>query len=118
MSWKHYPIIPVGKPRMTQRDRWKKRPCVLRYHQFKDQCRLHNVTLGDSVSVRFYIPMPDSWSKKKKREMLNQPHQQKADIDNLLKALLDACLADDSSVYAITATKHWDVEGGFELWQG
>ena len=36
-----YPIIPLGKPRMTQRDKWAKRPAVLRYRAFKDECRLH-----------------------------------------------------------------------------
>ena len=29
----------MGKPRMTQRDKWKKRPCVLRYHAFRDKMR-------------------------------------------------------------------------------
>ncbi len=32
-------IEPMGAPRMTQRDRWAKRPCVLRYHAFKDVLR-------------------------------------------------------------------------------
>ena len=29
-------IQPVAKPRMTRSDRWKKRPVVLKYWQFKD----------------------------------------------------------------------------------
>ena len=42
-----YPITPVPKPRMTRRDRWAKRPCVLRYWAFKDEVRLRRVSLPD-----------------------------------------------------------------------
>ena len=34
--------------------------------------------------------MPKSWSLKKKKAMNGKPHRQTADIDNLLKALIDA----------------------------
>ena len=40
-------VTPIGKPRMTQRDRWKKRPPVVRYHAFKDQLRACLVPLPD-----------------------------------------------------------------------
>jgi Holliday junction resolvase RusA-like endonuclease len=42
------------------------------------------------VSMQFDIPMPKSWSKKKRAEMLNKPHTQKPDLDNLLKLVEDA----------------------------
>lgn len=35
-----FDICPLPKPRMTQRDRWAKRPAVLRYRAFCDEVRL------------------------------------------------------------------------------
>jgi len=43
-----YNINPVPKPRMTQSDKWKKRPPVLRYFAFKDECRIHDVEIPES----------------------------------------------------------------------
>ena len=54
---------PVPKPRMTQRDKWAKRPCVLRYRMWADMVR---ATVGQAVPsaghihlvLRFYLPQP------------------------------------------------------------
>lgn len=102
----------MGKPRMTQRDKWQKRKVVLRYHAFKDECKLRGVQVPDGGShVTFILPMPKSWSKTKKAQMNGQPHQQKPDIDNLQKALLDAVLKDDSGIHDIRASKVWGEQG-------
>src|SRR5690606_40401818 len=62
--------------RMTQRDKWQKRPAVMRYRAFCDELRARNCTFPESDShVIFHIPMPKSWSKKKRAEMLGQPHR-------------------------------------------
>lgn len=117
MKKRIYRIDPVGKPRMTQRDKWKKRPCVLKYHAFKDACRAHGVTLpadGD-ITVAFVIPMPKGWSNPKRIKHLGKPHQQKPDIDNLVKALLDAVLKEDSHVWKISAMKVWGEVGRIEI---
>lgn len=116
-GWVTYPIIPVPKPRQTQSDKWKKRPCVLRYRAFQDDCRLHNVGVSETPIVIFKIPMPKSWSKKKRLAMLGKPHQQTPDIDNLLKALLDAVFKDDSHVYKVKAAKYWCETGSIQIWQ-
>jgi Holliday junction resolvase RusA-like endonuclease len=56
--------------------------------------------------------MPKSWSKRKKATMAKCPHTQKPDLDNLLKALLDACYDDDACVWHICGlSKVWDWEG-------
>lgn len=111
-----YQITPVPKPRQTQRDRWKKRPCVLRYRAFADQVRAANIQINDGGEyIRFYIPMPPSWSKKKKQQMDLTPHQQKPDIDNLIKALLDAVFDDDSHIYDIRAKKMWAHKGAIGI---
>ena len=62
--------------------------------------------------ITFGIPMPKSWSAKKRAAMISAPHKQKPDIDNLLKALLDAVYKDDSGIWQITASKRW-AENGF-----
>lgn len=102
-----YNIVPVGKPRMTQSDKWKKRPAVLRYRAFADEVRLKVKDLPIPFHVIFIIPMPKSWSKKKRREMLGEPHRQRPDLDNILKGFLDALFEDDAGVWDGRATKLW-----------
>lgn len=100
------PVIPIGAPRMTQRDRWKKRPVVLRYFDYKDTVRLSGFKVTETLNVIFYMQMPKSWSAKKKAAMDGKPHDQKPDIDNLLKALMDTT-GEDKTVHTITARKIW-----------
>lgn len=109
---REYPITPLGKPRMTQRDKWKKRECVERYHAFKDECRTHRVTLNLSKDhVTFILPMPKSWSAKKRANMDGKPHQMKPDMDNMLKALWDAVMEQDCGIWDCRVTKLWGMEG-------
>ena len=114
---KIYPITPVPKPRMTRRDKWQKRPCVERYWRFKDECRLWHVELPEAgASIIFMMPMPKSWSKKKREKMLLWPHQQKPDLSNLLKALEDALYSDDSKIYRYErVAKYWAEEGAIRI---
>jgi len=110
-----YSIAPVAKPRMTQRDKWQQRRCVMRYRAFKDECWRLGVYLPEAgARVTFWIPMPKSWTKRKRAEMEGMPHQQKPDLDNLIKALADACYKDDSAIWQITAEKRWASKG--EVW--
>lgn len=102
-----YKIAPMGKPRMTQRDKWKKRPSVVAYHAFKDACRDHCMHIPAQCCIIFHIAMPSSWSMKRRWEMRGKPHQQKPDLDNLLKAVMDAVHEDDSHIWAVRAEKRW-----------
>ncbi|MDB4793233.1 RusA family crossover junction endodeoxyribonuclease [bacterium] len=115
MSSKFYHIDPVAKPRMTRRDRWCKRPCVLKYREFKDQVSKHGIELGGMVRVVFHVQMPKGWSNKKKRLMNDQPHRNRPDIDNFLKALFDATCKEDSHIWAVAAEKRWSYSGAIEL---
>lgn len=113
-NWKHtvYDIDPCAKPRMTRRDRWKKRPCVERYYRFKDEVRLLGIHVPVSgYHVLFVLKMPSSWPKKKKDKMRHQPHQQTPDKDNLEKALLDCIFAQDCHVWDGRASKIWGDTG-------
>lgn len=113
-------ITPVPKPRMTRSDRWKKRPGVERYWQYKDDL-ITEALLQDfkvpaaGYHVIFYMPMPKSWSKKEKERMNGQPHQAKPDKDNLEKAFLDALCDDDSYVYDGRVSKYWAQTGGIKI---
>lgn len=115
---KFYDITPVPKPRMTRSDKWRKprRPGVARYFAFKDECRLKKVIIPEcGARVNFYMPMPKSWSKKRKQEYALKPHKQTPDVDNLCKSIFDALYEDDSHIHDIRISKYWDYRGGIEV---
>ena len=115
-NWTRYEIIPMPKPRQTRRDQWKKRPAVLRYRAFCDHVRLAGVKVPESgAHVVFWVPMPDSWSQKKRSAMLYKPHTQRPDLDNYVKALLDGCYAEDSTVWRLSAEKRWHTRGLIDI---
>lgn len=106
-------IKPMGKPRMTQRDKWSERPIVIRYHTFCDEIRRqYKSTLPTRIELTFYIPMPKSWSKKRRLAQMATPHQMKPDIDNLIKAVMDALSLEDSYIWEVHAAKFWTTEEG------
>lgn len=109
-------IVPVAKPRQTRRDKWLKRPCVVRYRAYKDALTIlakkAGYTLGDTVQITFVLPMPESWPEKKRRDMAGKAHQAKPDIDNLLKAFMDALSKNDSYVHSLKdCSKVWGEKG-------
>jgi Holliday junction resolvase RusA-like endonuclease len=104
-------IAPMGAPRMTQRDKWKRRPVVMRYRAFKDALRAACVghpARPLEVSWRAYLPIPKSYSKQKRAALMGQPHRAKPDRDNIDKAILDALFPDDSVVAEGYICKFWD----------
>jgi len=117
-------IEPHTKPRMTRSDKWKQRPCVIAYRDFKDklreECKRINLTelKPELELLRFEIPMPSSWSKKKKLEMEGKPHQQSPDLDNLCKGFWDAMLTQDNYIWKVKElSKIWAIENRIILEQ-
>lgn len=110
-----FDVVPMGAPRMTRSDAWRKRPCVLRYFSFKDRLKrlalIARYKITDQIDITFVIPMPDSWSKKKKEEFNGNPHQSKPDADNLLKAYCDALSERDQTIWDMRARKIWGTKG-------
>lgn len=104
-------ITPVPAPRMTRRDKWAKRPCVVRYHAYRDLVRINFEAHSSALKAPYLLvatfAMPASWSGKKRALNRNQPHLQKPDKDNLEKAFLDALLENDSEVWAGMVAKLW-----------
>ena len=112
----YFPITPVAKPRMTQRDKWAKRPAVQKYWEYKDKVREYKITLPDNgYHIIFTLPMPMSWSDKKKSKMNGKPHQVRPDKDNLEKGLLDAIFEEDSHIWDGRVTKLWGYVGSIEI---
>lgn len=112
-----YDIAPMAKPRMTRSDKWKKRKCVLAYWAWCEEVRLNlwDTDLNDK-SIIFYVPMPKSWSKKKKALNDGQCHTSKPDLDNMLKALFDALYGDDSHIHTLNKLqKKWAYKGAIEI---
>jgi Holliday junction resolvase RusA-like endonuclease len=113
-------IAPVPKPRMTVADKWRHRSVVDRYFAFKDAinliCNKNKFKLTGNYKVEFLMPIPKSWPEKKKQSLHGQPHQQKPDLDNLLKALNDCLLKEDKEVWKIEACKVWWDEGKILIW--
>lgn len=65
-------------------------------------------------SITFFVPVPPSWSKKKKKLHHGRFHQSKPDLDNLLKAFMDALMAEDKQIAHIELSKRWvDFETGW-----
>lgn len=108
-------VSPVSKPRMTQRDKWSNRPPILKYRLYKSELIAETVVMKIELPVPyllvFVIPMPPSWSKKKKNEHQYQPHFAKPDKDNLEKGYLDALLKEDAHIHDGRVVKMWGNTG-------
>jgi Holliday junction resolvase RusA-like endonuclease len=116
-----FDVIPMGAPRMTRADKWKKREVVLRYFAMKNilqlQANLMKYEMGETLNVVFFLPMPDTWSNKKKEAMNGLPHKQKPDTDNLVKGIKDSLLKDDSVVWKEQAEKRWAFKGSILIYK-
>jgi Holliday junction resolvase RusA-like endonuclease len=106
---------PIPKPRMTVADRWKKRPIILRYFDFKDeivkQAEEQGFILGNIIYLKFYMPIPKS----RKRLVEGEPHLQRPDVDNMEKGILDCLLKEDSKVWFAIASKVWSSTPRIEI---
>ncbi len=106
---------PIGKPRMTRRDTWMQRPCVVRYRAWCDVIRqqaglTQKVTFVRPHALRLvaYFEIPKSWPKRLREQALGTPHAQTPDIDNIGKGVMDAILDTDQNIYSVHAQKYWD----------
>lgn len=115
-------IDPIGKPDGAGRKSRGLRgiaPRWQRFYAYRDliQVQARRWRSAEVCGVEFRIAMPKAWSGAKRREMTGQPHRQKPDLDNLLKAFFD-CFNhmegwDDARIwkYDPAPTKVWAYEG-------
>lgn len=113
------PGNPIGKPRMTRRDKWAKRPCVVRYRDWCDLARLCAGKVPDARSVTdlqltAVFEMPQSWSEKQKSLMDGRRHRKKPDADNIAKCV-DGLWTEDSGLADVTIRKRWGRQGGLHV---
>jgi Holliday junction resolvase RusA-like endonuclease len=126
-------ITPQTHVRATQGDsiffripREKLRPAGLkrlmrleRYNKYKldldSEAKRKSFTMPPiGASITFVIPVPRSWSKKKKKLYHGTFHQSKPDIDNLQKAFLDSLMKEDKQIAHLEVQKRWvDFESGW-----
>lgn len=106
---------PMGAPRMTRRDKWLQRPCVMAYREFKDAINRdcppipHPHRILSLSWIAFFVP-PPSWSAKRRAAALGGLHRSKPDRDNIDKAILDALFAEDSAIALGTIEKRYGIE--------
>lgn len=58
-------------------------------------------------SVTFYMPVPKSWSQKKKKKHHGFLCQSRPDLDNLLKSFFDSLVSEDKYICQYSACKRW-----------
>lgn len=87
----------------------------MKYRAFADElrwyARVNNYKPKDSLKADFFLPMPKSWSKKKREQKNLTPHDQKPDIDNMIKAFLDVLMEEDKLVAEVHCRKFWGETG-------
>ena len=103
---------PASRPRVSRWSTYYPK----RYTKFKNDMKALTSEMETtpsenllSVCVDFYIKMPKSWSKKKTERLDNTYCSNNSDIDNYIKAILDALngvlFVDDRQVVEIFARK-------------
>lgn len=87
----------------------------MRYRAWADETRLRAGRLpADAlmVTLRFYLPMPEGWKADHQQAYRGQYHDAQPDLDNLIKAVLDALWPEgDQKIASIDAAKFWIDKG-------
>lgn len=118
-----FDVVPMGAPRMTELGYLKKKTTnytpsekayldvVKNYFAYRNillkQAQNMNFILGEYLDIVFFMPMPLSWSEKKKERMNGTPCKVKPDTDNLVKAIMDTFKKQDSDIWYQKAEKRW-----------
>lgn len=119
-------VEPMGCVRMTQRGKWTS-PAAQRYIAYKGTLSwlLQKRWASEptecicGIKITFYMPIPKSWSQKKRKEHEGQLHNKKPDIDNIIKGLFDAANGiiwkDDNQVARVEAEKRYSSQPRIEM---
>lgn len=107
------PGKPVGKPRMTRADAWKKRPAVLRYWDWSNKakaCLPKDADLSSVgiIKIRAYMAFPKTYSKNKRESLKGQPHLLRPDRGNITKGVEDSIFKNDSQLWKSDEEKRWE----------
>lgn len=110
-------ITPQTWVRVTQKDKiffriprdklrpsgLKRRMRIERYNEYKVNVSAESKRVGFvlpevGAGLLFYVPVPKSWSKKKKRMYHGTFHQSRPDLKNLLQAFEDSLMTEDKGI--------------------
>lgn len=105
-----------ARPRVTRGGQHTYMPP--KYEESRDTLRALWAAAGGSLDhdgplklfVLFRFKIARSWPKYKKKALVGRFHTQKPDLDNLVGAVMDALVEDDTKVVVIDATKVWGLE--------
>lgn len=120
------PPVPQPRPRFTHKGFTYDPATIFKEHSRKELIaqRLAGLVINTPISLcaTFFMPIPNSLTKKKKTLLISQPHHsKKPDLDNLLKYLLD-CISknvlifDDSLIHTIYSKKLYDSDPRTEFY--
>lgn len=127
-----FDVVPMGAPRMSSSDKWKTNPhhvdpkkrqreVVTRYFAYKNilqlQANMMKFQLGEYLDVVFFVPIPDSFSEKKKALINGTPCKTKPDTDNYIKGICDIFKKEDGDVWFIKAEKRWAYNGSILIYK-
>ena len=90
-----------------------------KYNKYKEALKIEAARVGfempmSGIWIKFYMPMPKSWSKKKRMRMNFEPKQSMPDLSNLIKAFEDGLLKQDNAIWDYRVSKYWyDGEKGY-----
>lgn len=106
------PLRGVGKPRMTQRDKWQQRPCVMHYRAFADALRekLKGIEFPEEHCLIFRFAT-------KNRKLWGEFKRTRPDADNLLKSILDVLFKEDSHICDGRVIKVWAEHDAIEIYK-
>lgn len=111
--------IPKGRPRFVRRGNFVQTYTPKKTHDYEKMiAKIYKEKVGKKytepikILISVEIKPAKSLSKKKTQELiLKQWHEQKPDVDNLAKAILDAlngiAYDDDSQIQNLTVSKRW-----------
>lgn len=91
----------------------KRRDYILTYFNYKRRVKELFIEAGlsvfptNSVWFKFFVPMPKSWTNKKKNQLCFEPNLSRPDSSNYHKAVEDSCCVDDKINWDYRVSKFW-----------
>lgn len=96
-------LRPPGLKRLLRLEKYNKYKIDLLAEAKKKRFSLSSY----GMVITFFVPVPKSWSQKKKTLHHGMLHQSSPDLDNFLKSIFDSLTAEDKFISNVTATKRW-----------
>lgn len=83
-----------------------------KYNNYKVELRAEAKRVGlelpeQGAFLKFFVPMPKSWRKFKRKTMHFKLHKSRPDIDNYVKSSFDSLFGEDKNISHFEAAKFW-----------